>query len=188
MESIGSQLRNAREARGLTISQAASATRIKYQHIEAIERDEFSTFAAAAYARGFIKIYAEYVGLEPAPLLDLYRSRHAPVERRPALTEKGRASAARAPAAKAPEPEAEAGSGPAGVEGWFPPGVVKRVILPVAGIVLLVLLAVSVTRMLSGDEDAPEGSAGVGTAVDPLWLEDPPDPYVPAAGDPETAP
>src|SRR3970282_2031306 len=101
MESIGSQLGKAREQRGITVSQAASATRIKYQHIEAIERDDFGAFAAAAYARGFIKIYAEYLGMEAAPLLDHYRHHHAPAERPPSLTKEGRASAARV---RAPRP------------------------------------------------------------------------------------
>ena len=72
MESIGQKLKEAREAKGSTLSQAASATRIKFQHLESMERDDFSKIAAAAYARGFIKIYAEYLELSPDPLIRLY--------------------------------------------------------------------------------------------------------------------
>lgn len=77
MESIGQTLQEARTEKGVSLSQAAAATRIKIQHIESIERDDFSRIAADTYARGFIKIYAEFLGLNPEPLLRLYQQTHA---------------------------------------------------------------------------------------------------------------
>lgn len=189
MESIGTQLREAREGKGITISDAASATRIKYQHIEAMERDDFSTIAAAAYARGFIKIYAEYLDLEPSALLELYRSFHTPVEQRPSLADGRRGASARA-ASRASSPPPEAGEGeelpPASGDGLLPLGLVKRVILPAAGVVLIVLLAASVSRMWGGGNGG--GERGDASAVEPLWLEDPPDPYVSIPGGEEDQP
>ena len=53
--------------------QAAAATRMKVDHIQALESDDFSRFAAPVYAQGFIKLYANFLGLDPAPLLKEYR-------------------------------------------------------------------------------------------------------------------
>ncbi len=84
METLGQQLGTARERKKKSPSEAAKATRIKVQHIEAMERDDFSGIAAPAYAKGFIKIYAEYLGIDPEPLIEEYLQKHAPKER-PAL-------------------------------------------------------------------------------------------------------
>lgn len=81
--SIGATFLEAREAKGVTPSQAAKATRMKVQHVEAMEADDFSVMAAPAYARGFIKLYAEYLDLDPAPLLQEYNEVHAPQKRAP---------------------------------------------------------------------------------------------------------
>jgi transcriptional regulator with XRE-family HTH domain len=81
MLTLGQTLKNAREKRKMTASQAAAATRIKIQHIQAMERDDFSKMAAPMYAKGFIKIYAEYLGLDPAPFIREYVEVHMPKER-----------------------------------------------------------------------------------------------------------
>lgn len=78
---LGQKLREARERRGLTSAQVAAATHIKGEHIEAMERDDFSGLPIPTYAKGFIKIYAEYLGLDPQPLVQEYLERHAPRER-----------------------------------------------------------------------------------------------------------
>jgi len=72
MDTVGQQLRAARERKELSPSQIASATRMKVQIVEDIENDDFSRIVAPIYAKGFIKLYAEYVGLEPAPLVQQY--------------------------------------------------------------------------------------------------------------------
>ncbi len=87
MESLGHTLKSTREQKRISASDAARSTRIKVQHIEAIERDDFSQIAAPAYAKGFIKIYAEYLGLDPEPLIKEYLEKHAPKERPPLLEE-----------------------------------------------------------------------------------------------------
>ena len=76
MGTVGETLRNARLAKGVTASQAALVTRIKVQTIECLENDDFSKLAAPIYCKGFIKIYAEYLGLDPAPLIDQYKTLH----------------------------------------------------------------------------------------------------------------
>ena len=63
----GAIFREAREQKGVNESQAALATRIKVQHIEAMENDDFDKIAAPAYAKGFIKLYAEYLEAGSGP-------------------------------------------------------------------------------------------------------------------------
>ena len=48
---------------------------MKVQVVEAIEREDFSSIAAPIYSKGFIKLYAEYVGLDPKPLIDDFVNR-----------------------------------------------------------------------------------------------------------------
>lgn len=75
-ESIGGQLRLAREARNLTIDQVSEATRIRPYYIQALEKDDYSAVPSAAQARGFLRIYAAYLGLNVDELL----SKTRPVE------------------------------------------------------------------------------------------------------------
>lgn len=72
---LGDILRKARESRKLTPSQVAQATHMKIQTVEAIEREDFSRMPAAIYCKGFIKLYAEYMGLDPDPLTREYVER-----------------------------------------------------------------------------------------------------------------
>jgi len=78
MDAIGQQLKAARERKGVTASQAAAATHLKVQHVEALEHDDYSRMPVPTYAKGFLRIYAEYLGLDPAPLLREYTLRHTP--------------------------------------------------------------------------------------------------------------
>lgn len=73
----GAALRNARENHRLSIADVVDATRIKTHIIESMEKDDYSVFSASLYGKGFIKLYAEYVGLDPAPLIEYYVQYHA---------------------------------------------------------------------------------------------------------------
>ncbi|OGV72589.1 MAG: hypothetical protein A2269_01170 [Lentisphaerae bacterium RIFOXYA12_FULL_60_10] len=72
---LGEELRKARLDRKLTPSQVAAATRMKVQVVESLEREDFSSIAAPIYSKGFIKLYAEYVGIDPRPLIDDFVNR-----------------------------------------------------------------------------------------------------------------
>ncbi|TFH16317.1 MAG: hypothetical protein E4H02_05885 [Lentisphaerales bacterium] len=69
---LGRTLREARQKKKVSESQAAAATRIKIQTIQDLENEEFSRIAAPIYGKGFIRMYAEYLGLDPDPLIDDY--------------------------------------------------------------------------------------------------------------------
>jgi hypothetical protein len=82
---LGEKLGNARRALKKTTSEIATATRMKVQTVDDIEREDFRRIPAAIYARGFIKLYAEYVGLDPAPLTAEYMARFATPQRKGSL-------------------------------------------------------------------------------------------------------
>jgi cytoskeletal protein RodZ len=60
---VGERLRAAREARGLTLEDVVSRTRIPTRHLEAIERGEWDSLPASTYTVGFARSYANVVGL-----------------------------------------------------------------------------------------------------------------------------
>ena len=64
MMDIGSQLRAAREAQGLTLEQAFKGTRIKAAFLEAIEANQFDVLPGQVQARGFVRSYANFLGLD----------------------------------------------------------------------------------------------------------------------------
>lgn len=74
MTDFGQSLRQAREAKDVSLSQAERATRIRKSYLEALEEEQFSQLPAAAYARGIVRNYATYLGLDPAAVLAGYES------------------------------------------------------------------------------------------------------------------
>jgi len=77
MATLGQQFKAAREAKGVSEAEAGSATRILTKIILAMEADNFSVIPAPTYAKGFIRLYAEYLGLDPVPLVESYLADHA---------------------------------------------------------------------------------------------------------------
>ncbi len=76
---LGETLRQARVARNETHSEVAAATRIKVQLVRALEQEDYSDISAPIYVKGFIKLYAEHVDLDPYPLIREYvQSRKGP--------------------------------------------------------------------------------------------------------------
>ncbi|HUX38581.1 MAG TPA: helix-turn-helix domain-containing protein [Rectinemataceae bacterium] len=68
MTSIGESLRQAREEKGLDLDRVSDETRIAKRFIAALETEDFSVFPGDPYAIGFLKNYAEYLGLDSAEL------------------------------------------------------------------------------------------------------------------------
>lgn len=60
---LGPALRQAREAKKLTIEDIAATTRISLRHLAAIENSRFDTFVGAIYGLGFVRAYARMVGM-----------------------------------------------------------------------------------------------------------------------------
>ena len=62
-DTIGQQLKKAREEKNLTIQKVVQATRIRAYQIEAIEADDFDSLPSPVQARAFLRIYTEFLGL-----------------------------------------------------------------------------------------------------------------------------
>jgi transcriptional regulator with XRE-family HTH domain len=65
------RLREAREARGISLEQAERETRIIRRYLVALEAEDLDAFPAEVYARGFLRSYASYLGLNAQDLLKL---------------------------------------------------------------------------------------------------------------------
>ena len=66
-------LKEAREKKGLTPSQVESTIKIREKFIIAIENDEFSILPSPSYAKGFVRNYAEFLGLPIDPTMAIFR-------------------------------------------------------------------------------------------------------------------
>ena len=69
MIEFGKTLRDAREAKGLTVAQLADVTHMTVNTINELESEDFTHIPAPIYGRGFVKLYCETVGLDPKPLI-----------------------------------------------------------------------------------------------------------------------
>lgn len=72
MGELGSLLTRAREARGLTLEDAERDTRISRRYLHALETEQFEVIPAPVYARGFLRSYSQYLGLDPQEMLMLF--------------------------------------------------------------------------------------------------------------------
>ncbi|MRS04093.1 helix-turn-helix domain-containing protein, partial [bacterium] len=68
--SPGQLLRSKREEKKLTLEQAALETNIRIQYLQAIEEDRKGAISSQAQLRGFIRLYASYLGLNPLEILE----------------------------------------------------------------------------------------------------------------------
>ena len=72
MGELGSLLTRAREARGLTLEDAERDTRISRRYLQALEAEQFEVIPAPVYARGFLRSYSQYLGLDPQEALAMF--------------------------------------------------------------------------------------------------------------------
>ncbi|HWI54257.1 MAG TPA: helix-turn-helix domain-containing protein, partial [Desulfobacteria bacterium] len=63
MQSIGESLKNAREQKGISLEQAEDDTKIRKRYLQALEDGEYSIIPGSVYAKGFLRNYANYLGL-----------------------------------------------------------------------------------------------------------------------------
>lgn len=71
MQTLGAKLRSTRESKGITLEEAHKKTKLSINVIRALEEDDLSSFSPI-YAKGFLKIYAKFLGIEPSNLLQEY--------------------------------------------------------------------------------------------------------------------
>jgi cytoskeleton protein RodZ len=83
---IGSSLRDARMRRGLELSQVEHDTRIRPRYLQALEDERFDLLPGEAYAKGFLRTYADFLGLEGERFVDEYNSRFPASEEAPGVS------------------------------------------------------------------------------------------------------
>lgn len=138
MGSLGSYLKNAREARGLDLRDAAQQTRISIGYLKAIEEEDFSKLPGAVFVKGFLKSYAKYLQLPENEVMQRFgeigkpQSAAAPAAAPPKDERQKRALAAAPVPESPPQPER---SGRLGIEPFLWAGAI------IIGLVTFVLVA-----------------------------------------------
>jgi hypothetical protein len=77
---IGNSLREARLRQGLEIPRIEAETKIRGKYLRALEEEEFEVLPGDTYVKGFLRTYADYLGLDGQLYLDEYNSRFATAE------------------------------------------------------------------------------------------------------------
>ncbi len=77
MFDIGSSLREARTRQELDFPELEERTKIRPKYLRALEDEQFEILPAPTYVRGFLRSYAEALGLDGQPFVDEYNSRFA---------------------------------------------------------------------------------------------------------------
>lgn len=71
-ESIGEQLRLAREARGISLREISEQTRISTRYLEAIEQNNYKNLPGGIFNKSFVRAYAKHIGFDEKEALDGY--------------------------------------------------------------------------------------------------------------------
>src|SRR2546422_6950397 len=98
MFELGSSLRETRVRRGVELAQVAAETRIRSRYLQALEDERFELLPGEAYAKGFLRTYADFLGLEGERFVDEYNSRF-PASEEPPTVKLARAKRRRSPLA-----------------------------------------------------------------------------------------
>lgn len=77
---IGSALRAARERRGLELREVERETRIRERYLAALEEERFELLPARAYAKGFLRVYADFLGLDGGLIVEEFNARFPEAE------------------------------------------------------------------------------------------------------------
>lgn len=88
MPTLGEVLTDARHRRGVTPDQVEADLRIRKKYLVALEEDDFASLPAPVYTRGFVRLYAEYLGVDPVFAEKLFQppERSTAIPIRPAAT------------------------------------------------------------------------------------------------------
>lgn len=130
MSKVGEMLRQAREAQNMTLEEIAEITKIRTDHLRALEEGRYDIFIAPVYIKGFIRNYAQAVKLDPQTVLPLVDDELRKVEKfKDSPTLSGRKK---------------------GAVDWIMFQLSKvhwEIILPVLGIIILLLISYNLYRV-----------------------------------------
>ena len=81
MRTVGEMLRESREEKSLRLEDVEQATKIRLKFLKAIENDDFRLLPSLSYAKGFVKNYSEFLGMDSNTVLAFFRRQIADVPR-----------------------------------------------------------------------------------------------------------
>ncbi|HEY70768.1 MAG TPA: helix-turn-helix domain-containing protein [Anaerolineae bacterium] len=153
MDAIGQKLRDAREKLGLTLNEVERITRIRVRYLEMLEKGDFDAMPSIVQARGFLKNYAEFLGLNTSAMLDDFAD---------VMHTNHKRSKAKPPAA-APAPTPTPNSVPVRLRRprWLTTDLLVGVVGSLGVIAVLLWGGSRLMDSLRGDTDANNGTAGL---------------------------
>ncbi len=77
-QSFGTWLRQQREVREIDLREIADSTKVSMSYLRAFEEDRFDVLPAAVFAKGFLRQYARYVGLDPEEAVNFFLAASQP--------------------------------------------------------------------------------------------------------------
>src|SRR6476659_9605660 len=80
MFEIGLSLREARTRQGLEFAEMETRTKVRAKYLRLLEEEEFDQLPAHTYVKGFLRTYADCLGLDGQLYVDEYNSRFVAVE------------------------------------------------------------------------------------------------------------
>lgn len=160
MDELGSLLREAREAKGLTLSEAQESTRINSSYLQALEDGRYDLLPSQVHVRGYLRNYAKFLTLDSKPLLERYELSQA-------------SYAASAPTERVDEPSDGAPLQSRADRVFYDPvnmevgnverrdsGSFVRIIIILALVAAVALIAMRAYQLLTGSDEASNGLAG----------------------------
>ena len=128
MSSFGETLRRERELRQISLREIAEATKINLRYLDALERDDFRHLPGGVFNKGFVRAYAQFIGIDPETMVMAY------------LEEDGRqqARASRVTGTTPQAPEAVVPPRSLGMRLWF---------AALVAVLILVVLAAGLTAL-----------------------------------------
>jgi len=96
MFEIGNSLREARLRQGLDFPEIEQATKVRPKYLRALEDEQFDILPGQTYVKGFLRSYAEYLGLDGQLYVDEYNSRYIHVDEETPLRTRNTSSLGRA--------------------------------------------------------------------------------------------
>jgi hypothetical protein len=134
MGELGDWLRAAREGRALSLEQASDKTRVPIHYLQALEEERLEVFTSDLHARGFLRNYAEFLGLDPDKAQELYRQACASLRPRRAVAPfQSPGSSPPAP----PYPGGKSGRGGTGFSTLLPDAMLAAVVLAIVSLAAL---------------------------------------------------
>jgi cytoskeletal protein RodZ len=161
MSSFGEELRRERELRRISLREISESTKINVRYLDALERNDFKHLPGGVFNKGFVRAYAQYIGVDPDSMVNSYlleESAQSRDETRSGEVFRPTDGGALRSASDEPTPATESNGGSA-----------KTVLWSGAALVLVAALAVGGWFLWSWLEDRQESAADDGVKAVPKF-------------------